>query len=54
VRDQLHQQVDALDEGRAPLATARAADDGLSRLCAALAYFSNGTWSGGSAPSRRA
>ena len=27
----------------APLATARAAEDGFSRLSAALAYFSNGT-----------
>ena len=34
--------------------TARAADDGLSRLSAALAYFAKGTWSCGSAPRRRA
>ena len=30
------------------------ADDGLSRLSAALAYFANGTWSAASAPSLRA
>ena len=42
IGNQLHQQVDPLDEGRAA-ATARAADDGLSRLSAALAYLANGT-----------
>jgi hypothetical protein len=37
----------------APLASARAADEGLARPLAAAAYFSNGTWSSGAAPSLR-
>jgi hypothetical protein len=35
----------------APASSARAADDGLPRLCAAAAYFSNGTRSSSRAPS---
>jgi len=37
----------------APLASARAADEGLASPFAAAAYFSNGTWSDSVAPMAR-
>ncbi len=50
--DVLHEGVDALMLG-APLASARAADDGRASPFAAAAYFSKGTWSAAAAPSER-
>jgi len=47
VRDQLYQQVDALDEGRAGGRPPRAAEDGFSRLSAAWRYLANGPGRGG-------